>query len=142
MMVLFVLSQIWKSGSSIERDLQDSRLVLKNHEKINPTVLKAAEPIFQEIDDYIKTVEGMNAVDTTLWKMIVVLNGWQKNEGISNFLNNDEIALNLFVDYQVTLAKNGWKDIYADWRQYESNESVVLKNEIYTRAIAFARKGA
>lgn len=139
-MVLYVLSQIWKFGGVIER-LPDGQLELKNHEKIPSEVLKAAEPIFNEIDTYLKSVEGMKGADKTLWKMIVALCGWQKNELISNFLNNDEVALNLFYDYQAKLAVNGWKEIYIDWRQYENDESAKLKKEIHARAVAFAKKG-
>lgn len=139
--VLFVLSRIWKFGGIIERDKNDGQLELKNHQKIPNEVLKAADPIFPEIDAYLKSVEGMKAADKTLWKMITVFAGWQKNDSISNFLNNDSVALNLFLDYQAKLNGNGWHDIYEDWRQYENDESTKLKHEIYARAVAFA-KGA
>ena len=140
-MVIFVLSRIWRHGGIIERQ-KDGSLKLLNHKNIPAEVLKSAEPIFPEIDKYLQSVEGMNATDTTLWKMIVALCGWQTNESISNFLNNDETALNLFVEYQAALAKNGWKEIYEDWRHYENDDSAALKNEIYARAVAFAKKGA
>ncbi|MER2153580.1 MAG: hypothetical protein ABS917_05300 [Solibacillus sp.] len=140
--VLFVLSRIWKFGGIIERDKNDGQLELKNHQNIPNEVLKAADPIFPEIDAYLKSVEGMNAADKTLWKMITVFAGWQKNDSITNFLNNDPVALNLFLDYQAKLNGNGWHDIYEDWRQYENDESTKFKNEIYARAVAFAKKGA
>ncbi len=140
MSVLKVLSQIWKFGGVIERDEMDGSLELKNHENIPGEVLKATEPIFNEIDTYLKSVEGMKGADMTLWKMIVALCGWQKNESISNFLNNDEVALNLFCDYQAKLAVNGWKEIYVDWRQYENDESNELKQKIYERAILYANQ--
>ena len=73
--------------------------------------------------------------------MIIALCGWQKNESISNFLNSDEKGLNLFIDYQVELTKNGWTNIYDDWRQYENDESNKLKVELFNRAVVFA-KGA
>ncbi|WP_041865854.1 hypothetical protein [Solibacillus silvestris] len=139
--VLFVLSRIWKFGGIIERDKNDGQLELKNHQNIPNEVLKAADPIFPEIDAYLKSVEGMSATDKTLWKMITVFAGWQKNDSITNFLNNDSVALNLFLDYQAKLNGNGWHDIYEDWRQFENDESTKLKNEIYARAVAFA-KGA
>lgn len=139
-MVLYVLSQIWKFGGVIERDEKDGSLELKNSKNIPAEVLKASEPIFAEIDAYLISVEGMKGADMTLWKMIVALCGWQKNESISNFLNHDETALNLFLDYQSKLAVNGWKDIYADWRQYENDESNVMKQNIYERAILYANQ--
>lgn len=140
MTVIFILSQIWKFGGVIERDKMDGSLELKNHEKIPGEVLKAAEPIFNEIDTYLKSVEDMNGADMTLWKMIVALAGWQKNESISNFLKSDEVALNLFCDYQAKLALNGWKELYEDWRQYENAETEQLKKQIYERAILHARQ--
>ena len=115
---------------------------MKNSENIHPDVLKAAEPIFNEIDSYLLSVEGMNAIDTTLWKMIVTISNWQKNESINNFLCGDETALNLFFEYQAKLAVNGWTDIYADWRQYENDETKLLKEQIYKRATTFMQKGA
>ncbi|MFJ7407513.1 MULTISPECIES: hypothetical protein [unclassified Lysinibacillus] len=139
-MVLYVLSQIWKFGGVIERDEMDGSLELKNSKNIPAEVLKASEPIFDEIDAYLKSVEDMKGADLTLWKMIVALCGWQKNELISNFLNHDETALNLFMDYQSKLAVNGWKDIYEDWRQYENDESNELKQKIYERAILYANQ--
>lgn len=139
-MVLYVLSKIWKSGATIEREKDDS-LKLNNHQLVDATVLKAAEPIFNEIDSYLKSVEGMNAIDTTIWKMIITFANWQKNDKILNFLNGDEEGLMLFLDYQGKLAVNGWKELYDDWRQYETSESEKLKIEIYNRAVAFG-KGA
>lgn len=139
-MVLYILSKIWKNGGVIERDPSDGRLELKNHKNIPAEVLKAAEPIFNEIDAYLKSVEGMSATDMTVWKMIVALAGWQRNESISNFLNSDEEALNLFYDYQAKLALNGWKELYEDWRQYENAETEQLKKQIYERAILHARQ--
>lgn len=139
MPVLRVLSQIWKNGGIIERE-NDGSLKLSNHTNIPNAVLKAAEPIFDEIDAYLKSVEGMNATDMTAWKMIVALAGWQRNESISNFLNSDEVALNLFCDYQAKLALNGWKELYEDWRKYENAETEQLKKQIYDRAILHARQ--
>jgi len=141
MPVLFIISKILKSGAEIYRDKSDGQLALKDGQLIPEEVIEAAKPIFDKIDAYYQSVEGMNKVDTTAWKMIVALCGWQKNEAISNFLNNDEIALNLFMDYQAKLAINGWKELYDDWRQYENAETEKLKVEIFNRAVAF-KKGA
>lgn len=141
-MVLYVLSRIWKYGGIIERDESDGQLELKNHTNIPEEIMKTAASIFSEIDAYLKSVEGMKGADLTLWKMITVFAGWQKNDAITNFLNNDAVALNSFLDYQAKLNGNGWHDIYEDWRQYENDESALLKIEIHARAVAFAKKGA
>ncbi|MER1998814.1 MAG: hypothetical protein ABS882_03495 [Lysinibacillus sp.] len=137
-MILYILSQIWKSGAKIER-LKTGELELHHHEFVDDKILKAAEPIFDDIDNYLKSVEGMSAVDKTIWKMIVTFANWQAHEKITNFLNGDEQGLMLFLDYQGKLALNGWKELYDDWRQYETPECEKLKSEIYARAVAFAK---
>lgn len=133
-----ILSRIWKNGGIIER-LPDGQLELKNHQKIPLNVLKAAEPIFDEIDAYLKSVEGMDAVSLTNWKIIMHMCGWLKNDAINNFLNGDEQAVPLAYDFQGKLAGNGWSDIYVDYRQYENDDTDKLKNELYKRAVAFAK---
>lgn len=140
-MVLYVLSRIWRAGATIER-LPSGELQLNNAKVVPVDVLKAAEPIFSSIDSYLKSVEGMSNIDMTTWKMVVALNGWQQNETINNFLNNDEEGLNLFFNYQTQLAKNGWSDIYSDWQEFENEQTAALKTKIYERAIAFAKSHA
>lgn len=139
-MILYILSKIWQSGAKIQR-LPNGELELHHHELVDEEVLKAAEPIFNEVDLYLQSVECMNAIDTTIWKMIMAFANWQQNEKIIGFLNGDEKGLKLFLEYQAKLAVNGWKDIYTDYRQYETSESEKLKVELYNRAVGFA-KGA
>ena len=139
-MVIYILSKIWSSGAKIIRD-PDNSLRLEHHELVDETVLKAADPIFNDIDKYLQSVEGMNAVDLTNWKIIMFMCGWLKNEGIEKFLNNDDKAGPLAFEFQAKLAVSGWKDIYTDYRQYENAVTDKLKFELYERAVAFA-KGA
>lgn len=135
-----VLSQIWKFGGIIERE-NDGSLKLSNHTNIPNAVLKAAEPIFDEIDTYLKSVEGMKGVDLTNWKIIMHMCGWIKNKKIEHMLNNNEQIRLLAYDFQAKLDGNGWKNILDDYRQFENDESTNLKKEIHARAVAFA-KGA
>ena len=139
-MVIYILSKIWSSGAKIQR-LQNGDLELLHHELVDEQVLKAAEPVFNEIDSYLQSVEGMNAVDLTNWKIIMFMCGWLKNDMIENFLNNDDKAGELAFEFQAKLAVNGWKDIFKDYRQYETSKTDAIKQEIYNRAVAFA-KGA
>ena len=139
-MVLYILSKIWTSGAKIQR-LPTGELELIHHELVDEQVLKAAEPIFNNIDSYLKSVEGMNACDLTNWKIIMFMCGWLKNEGIEKFLNNDDKAGELAFDFQAKLAVSGWRDIFQDYRQYENAVTDKLKVELYERAVAFA-KGA
>lgn len=138
-MVIYILSQIWRHGGIIER-LENGKLHIKHAANIPKTTLSAAEATFEQIDQYIRTVEGLDAPSTTLWKMIVTLAGWQRNERISQFLNGDEEALNMFFSYQAKLAQSGWNDVYSNWMEYETPESEQLKQEIYKRALDYFKR--
>lgn len=52
----------------------------------------------------------------------------------------DVDALMLFMEWQETLAKNGWNDIYEDYRQFENEASNVLKKKLYERAVLYANQ--
>lgn len=139
MPVLFIISEILKSGAEIYRDNSDGSLALRNSNLVPGDVLKAAEPIFDKIESYYKSVEGMDKVDTRIHKMIFCFCGWIEIKVINDFLNCDETALNLFMDYQVELTKNGWVRIYDDYRQFENERSKQLKVEIFNRLVAFGK---
>ena len=139
-MVLYVLSRIWKFGGVIERDPSDERLVLKNHQKVPAEVLKAAEPIFSQIEDWFKSWEGANVIDITIKKILHHSCGWEINEKLNNWICNDETSLQLWMAWQEIMAKNGWKDIYSDYRQFENNESNELKHKLYERAVLYANQ--
>ena len=138
---LKVLSNIWKSGAEIYKDESDNRLALKNAGKIPEEVLKAAEPIFPDIEKWFASWEKAPATDKTIMKMLHLFCGWQPNSKINEWLNNDLAALDMLDRWCKALDKNGWKDIYDDFRQYENDESNKLKQALYERAMAFA-KGA
>lgn len=140
MQVLKILSLIWKSGAEIYRDESDGRLALNNASRIPSEVLKAAEPIFNDIDQWFKSWESASAADITIRKALELYCGWQKNEKIEQWFNTDYESLMLLHDWTVVLAKNGWKDIYEDYRQYENDESNSMKMKFYERAILYARQ--
>ncbi|QDP99444.1 hypothetical protein FOH38_02110 [Lysinibacillus fusiformis] len=140
MKTLHVLSQIWKSGGVIERDPLDGRLELKNHENVPSEVLKAAEPIFNQIEEWFKSWEDANGIDQTMQKMVHQSCGWQHNPKLNEWICVDVEALTLFMEWQETLAKNGWTDIYEDYRQFENDESNVMKQKLYERAILYANQ--
>lgn len=134
MQVLKILSLIWKSGAEIYRDKSDGRLALKNADRIPLEILKAAEPIFNQIDEWFKSWENALAADITIWKALSLYCGWQSNEKMNEWICNDEEAITLFYDWTVALAKNGWADLYVDHREFENDESNALKNKFYERA--------
>lgn len=139
--VLYVLSQIWKFGGVIERDKSDNQLVLKNHLKVPKPILDDAAKVFDDIDAFLLSVEGMKPVDRFMWNIVAGSAGWQKNESIDNFFRSDEKVVNLYYEYTLTLARNGWVSPGQDWRQFETAESNKIKKEIFERAVAF-KKGA
>lgn len=137
-MHVYIISQIYKNGADIRR-MPNGKLELINFEKVPVDVLKGAEPIFDSIDKYIMSVEGLNVVDATIYKIMLTMLGWKSNDKITEFINNDETALNLVMDYQVRLSRMGWTDIYMDWMLFEKDVDDV-KRIIYDRAIAYFKK--
>ncbi|MFJ5713144.1 hypothetical protein [Neobacillus sp. NPDC093127] len=142
MQVLMILSQIWKSGANIYLDSKDDRIAIDNQKMIPVEVMQAAEQNFQAIDDWFKSWKGASNEKVTLMKMIHHTCGWQPNEKLENWLCTDVKSLDLFYDWMVVLAENGWKDIYEDYRQYENEKSNKMAHELYIRAVTYAKKGA
>ena len=138
MQVLKVLSLIWKSGAEIYRDESDGRLAINNAKLIPADVLKLAEPIFDDIDRWFKSWEQASAQDVTIRKALHLFCGWQENEKMNEWLCSDAESLSLLHDWTVELDKNGWKDIYEDYRQYENDESNTMKQKFYEQAKLWA----
>lgn len=137
-----ILSQIWKSGANIYLDETDNRIAIKNQNLIPKEVMQVAEQNFQAIDEWFKSWKGANAEKTTLMKMVHQICGWQDNEKLKEWMCTDTVSLELFIDWLNLLARNGWKDVYEDYRQYENEESNKMAHELYIRAVTYAKKGA
>lgn len=140
--VLKILSLIWKSGANIYLDKKDNRIAIKQQNLIPTEVMQAAEQNFQAIDDWFKSWKGASNEKITIMKMVHNICGWQDNEKLNQWLCNEISSLDLFDDWMILLAKNGWKDIYEDYRQFENEESNKLAKELYIRAVTYAKKGA
>jgi len=138
MQALKVLSAIWKCGVEMYRDESDGRLALKNANLIPVEILKAAEPIFGEIEKWFGSWEKASAEDKTMQKGLHLFCGWQKNEKMNEWLCADYDSLMILHDWTVVLAKNGWNDIYADYREYENDESNSMKLKFYEQAVLYA----
>lgn len=142
MQVLMILSQIWKSGANIYLDETDGRVAIKNQNLIPAKVMQAAEQNFQSIDAWFKSWKDVSGEKITLMKMVHHICGWQHNQKLQDWLCDDFESLGMFDDWMIVLAKNGWKDIYDDYRQFENDESNDMAHELYVRAVAYAKKGA
>lgn len=140
MQVLKILSDIWKSGAEMNL-LPTNEIELKNNDRVPAEIMSAAEKVFPEIEKWFASWKDANAVDLTIQKTLHLFCGWQGNEKLNKWLCADIDSLLLFDEWMVTLSKNGWKDIYADYRQFENDESNVIKRKLYDAAVAFA-KGA
>ncbi|PGL15814.1 hypothetical protein CN916_31075, partial [Bacillus thuringiensis] len=53
----------------------------------------------------------------------------------------DTDSLQMFYDWTIALAKNGWTDVYEDYRPFENDESNAMARKIYERAVIHAKKG-
>lgn len=140
MQVLMILSQIWKSGANIYLDKEDDRIAITNQNLIPAEVMQAAEQNFQAIDEWFKSWKDASAEKVTLMKMVHQMCGWQFNEKLHEWLSAEKESLMLFDDWMIVLAKNGWKDIYEDYRQFENDESNTMAHELYQRAVTYAKK--
>jgi hypothetical protein len=137
--VLKILSLIWKSGADIYLDETDDRVAIKNQKMIPAEVMQVAEQNFQAIDDWFKSWKNANNEKITIMKMIHQFCGWQPNEKINEWFCAEEDSLMLFIDWTIVLAKKGWKDIYDDYRQYETAESDVIAKDLYQRAVTYMK---
>lgn len=137
--VLKILSLIWKSGADIYLDETDNRVAIKNPKMIPAEVMQAAEQNFQAIDDWFKSWKNANNEKITIMKMIHQFCGWQPNEKINEWFCAEEDSLMLFIDWTIVLANKGWKDIYDDYRQYETAESDVIAKDLYQRAVTYMK---
>lgn len=140
MQVLKILSWIWRSGADIYLDKTDGRIAIKNQNLIPKEVMEAAEQDYQKIDKWFKSWKNAGGDKVTIMKMVHHFCGWQHNEQIEKWLCAEDDSLMMFDDWMVVLAKNGWKDIYEDYRQYENDESNKMAQELYIRAVTFAKK--
>jgi hypothetical protein len=142
MQVLKILSDIWKSGANIYLDKKDDRIAIEKPKLIPPEVMQQAEEHFQSIDEWFKSWKDASPEKVTLMKMVHQSCGWQHNEKLNDWLCAEEDSLDMFYNWLVVLAENGWKDIYDDYRQFENEKSKKMGQELYKRAVAYAKKGA
>ncbi|MCT2342609.1 hypothetical protein M4D71_00555 [Niallia taxi] len=140
MQVLKILSVIWKSGANIYLDNTDNRIAIKQQDLIPAEVMQAAEQNFQQIDDWFKSWTNVSNEKITLMKMVHEICGWQHNEKLNEWLCTEVESLDMFNDWMIVLANNGWNDIYDDYRQFENEESNGMAQELYQRAVTYAKK--
>lgn len=142
MKVLEIISSIWKSGADIYLDPSDNKMGIKRQELISVEDMQAAEQSFTEIDKWFKSWKDANNEKITILKIFYAFSGWKHNQKLNEWLLADTDSLQMFYDWTIVLAKNGWEDMYEDYRQFENDESNAIARKIYERAVLYARKGA
>ncbi|PEQ53944.1 hypothetical protein [Bacillus cereus] len=141
MKVLEIISAIWKSGADMYLDSIDNRIGIKRQNLIPTEVMQAAEHNFNEIDAWFQSWKDASAEKVTIRKIFYQFCGWQQNQKLCDWLLADEDSLQMFYDWTIVLAKNGWTDIYDDYRQFENDKSNEIARKIYERAVTYARRG-
>ncbi|PHA82778.1 hypothetical protein [Bacillus pseudomycoides] len=142
MQVLEIISSIWKLGANIYLDPSDNRIGIKRQNLIPAEIMQAAEQNFNEIDTWFKSWKDASNEKVTILKVFYQFSGWKHNQKLHDWLIADEDSLQLFYDWTIVLAKNGWKDIYEDYRLFENDESNAMARKLYERAVTHSRKGA
>ncbi|QEL88518.1 hypothetical protein [Bacillus mycoides] len=142
MKVLEIISSIWKSGANIYLDPSDNRIGITRQNLIPPKVMQAAEQNFTEIDTWFQSWKYASAEKLTIMKIFHQFSGWKHNQQLNDWLLVDADSLQMFYDWTIVLANNGWADIYDDHRQFENDESNTMARKIYERAVLYAKRGA
>ncbi|MGM2634177.1 hypothetical protein [Bacillus cereus group sp. Bce040] len=142
MKVLEIISAIWKSGANIYLDPKDGRIGITRQNLIPVEVMQAAEQNYNEIDTWFKSWKDANNEKITILKIFYEFSGWKHNQKLNEWLLADADSLQMFYDWTIVLANNGWLDMYDDYRQFENDESNAMARKIYERAVLYARKGA
>ena len=140
MNALKVIVELWKAGAKIEVDKSDGALILRNHEKVPADVMKNAEVVFNEIEQWVKTWESETPENKTIQRAWHHYIGWRQSDAIQKFLQEDEYALMILRDWVSLICKGGYKSLYGDFRHNECDEAKVLKQIFYERATKFSGK--
>ncbi|MBH0340139.1 hypothetical protein BM86_32975 [Bacillus thuringiensis] len=141
MQVLEILNLIWKSGANIYLDPSDNRMGITRQNLIPTEVMKAAERNFNEIDIWFQSWEHESVEEITMLKIFYQFCGWKHNQKLYEWLLADSNSLQMFYDWTIIFAKNGWTDIYEDYRLFKNEESDAMARKIYERAVIHAKKG-
>ena len=129
MQTLKILSDIWKSGANIYLDEKDNRIAIDKQNLIPVDVMKQAEENFKSINEWFQSWKNESVENIILMKMVNQMCGWQINEKLNSWLCDEDDSLKLFDEWMIVLAKNGWVDIYEDYREFENDESMKMGQE-------------
>lgn len=136
---LEVLSKIWKSGAEMKL-LNTGEIELLHADRVPSETMNAAELVFDDIEKWFKSWTSATAIEKTMRNILLQYCGWTQNTKIANWLNAEESKTFLVHDWTVLLAKNGWTNIYDDYREFENDESYKMAKEIYDNACEYMKR--
>ncbi|PGW47585.1 hypothetical protein [Bacillus thuringiensis] len=142
MKVLEIISTIWKSGANIYLDPSDNRIGITRQNLISVEVMQAAEKNYNGIDTWFKSWKDANNEKVTILKIFYEFSSWKHSKKLNEWLLADTESLQMFYDWTIALANNGWTDIHEDYRLFENDESNAMARKIYERAVLYAKRGA
>ena len=137
MLVLIILSDIWRSGADVV--LQNGDLDLINYENTPQGIIDEAIRQAAEIEKYLKSWEKESGVNKLMKQSILQYCGWQTNDNLNKWLCSDSVALDLLDKWCIVLAREGWS-IYDDFRKYETAESNEMKMRYMELAKAYKKR--
>lgn len=135
--MLKILSEIWKCGAEMSLG-DDGKIELKKHQLVPAELMRIAEQDFSDIEKWFISWKNATPVQLTLWKSYQQYCNWGRNEKILNWLNVDEHGALMMNKWLLELEKNGWNDMYEDYRPYENKKTNELAEQIFKNAVAFA----
>ncbi|EJV41780.1 hypothetical protein [Bacillus toyonensis] len=140
MNVLEIVSRIWLTGANIYYDSVDGKLGIHRHELIDKELLTAAQESYSEIEAWFLEWNNESVENKTLQKILFTFSDIKQNDGVSKWLNTDQTSMYLFIDMTVLWAKQGMKSPFDDYRKYETQESIEIKNKLYRNAMTFHKR--
>lgn len=138
MKTLEILSLFWKAGAKMEL-LPNGEIKLTDHNRVPAEIMKSAEQVFPDIEKWFISWKNANSTQLTLWKAYQQYCNWGTNQNILDWLNKDEHAAYFMNDWMIELGKNGWVDMYEDYRPFENEKSNEIAERIFKNAVEFMK---
>lgn len=139
MNVLEIVSRIYLSGANIFIDV-DRKVTINRHELIPKELLNLAQSKYSEIEAWFLDWEGESVENKTLQKILFNFSGIKINDKVSEWMNTDIDSMYLFVDLTMIWGNNGMKSPFDDYRNFENDQSQIIKHRLYNNAMAYFKR--
>lgn len=135
---LHCIAEILKSGAEMKL-LETGEIEITKANLIPSDVMNAANDKYDEIELWYNSWAESTPVQITMRNIVMEVCGWTENKGIEQWLSTVEGQFLVIEEWMCILAKNGWTDVYDDYRKYENEESHKMAQQIYESAVAYAK---